>query len=139
MAEFSYIAVDKKGKTRSGSIAASDGKTARRKVLQSGLTILKIKMADEAENTSQSVTGSGKNQSQKSSLKEKYTNKGEKVGLYKPDLIVYDQVIVELKTVEKIGDYEKGQLLNYLKMTGLNVGVILNFKHPKLQWKRLVL
>ena len=45
MADFEYVAVDKKGKTRTGNVSAPDSKSARRKVMQSGLTVLKIKMS----------------------------------------------------------------------------------------------
>ncbi|MFH2092395.1 MAG: GxxExxY protein [Pseudomonadota bacterium] len=62
-----------------------------------------------------------------------------KVGDYIPDLIVFDQIIVETKTIERITDIERGQVINYLKITGLRVGVILNFKHAKLEWERIVL
>lgn len=62
-----------------------------------------------------------------------------KVGEYIPDLIVFDHIVVDTKTIERITDHEKGQILNYLKITGLNVGLILNFKYAKLQWERLVL
>ena len=55
-----------------------------------------------------------------------------------PDLIVEDKIIVELKTVEKICDEHIGQLLNYLKVTNLKVGLIINFKHSKLEWKSVV-
>ncbi len=65
--------------------------------------------------------------------------KGSKVGEYIPDLIVYDQIIIETKTIDRITNHEKGQILNYLKITGLKVGLILNFKHSKLQWQRVVL
>jgi GxxExxY protein len=61
------------------------------------------------------------------------------VGLYVPDLICFDQIVVDTKTIERITDHELGQMLNYLKITGLDVGVILNFKHAKLGWKRVVL
>lgn len=61
------------------------------------------------------------------------------VGEYVPDLIAFDTVIVETKTINQITDIERGQVINYLKITGLRVGVILNFKHPKLEWERLVL
>ncbi len=60
------------------------------------------------------------------------------VGEYIPDLVV-SEVIVETKTVEKLGDPELGQMLNYLKITGCPVGLILNFKHSKLEWKRVIL
>ncbi|NLZ59559.1 MAG: GxxExxY protein, partial [Lentisphaerae bacterium] len=45
----------------------------------------------------------------------------------------------DTKTIERITDHEKGQILNYLKITGLRVGLILNFKYAKLQWERLAL
>lgn len=62
-----------------------------------------------------------------------------KVGEYVPDLIVFDQVVVDTKTIDKITNHEKGQVLNYLKITRLRVGLILNFKYAKLQWERVVL
>lgn len=65
--------------------------------------------------------------------------KGVKVGEYVPDLIAFNQIVVDTKAVEKITDLELGQVLNYLKITRLKVGIILNFKRPKLEWKRVVL
>ncbi|MFZ0945396.1 MAG: GxxExxY protein [Syntrophobacteraceae bacterium] len=65
--------------------------------------------------------------------------KGVKVGEYIPDLIAFDQAVVDTKVIEKITDLEIGQVLNYLKITGLKVGLILNFRRPKLEWKRIVL
>ena len=65
--------------------------------------------------------------------------KGHKVGLFVPDLIAFDAVVVDTKVIERITDVERGQMLNYLRITKLRVGVILNFKHPKLEWERLVL
>lgn len=65
--------------------------------------------------------------------------KGVKVGDYVPDLIVFDKVVVDAKTIECVTDTERGQILNYLKITQLRVGLILNFKKPKLEWERLVL
>jgi len=65
--------------------------------------------------------------------------KGVKVGDYIPDLIVFDKVVVDAKTIDRITDIERGQILNYLKITKLQVGLILNFKKPKLEWERLVL
>jgi GxxExxY protein len=61
------------------------------------------------------------------------------VGEYIPDLICFDNVVVDTKTIERITDHELGQMLNYLKITGLQVGVILNFKASRLEWKRVVL
>jgi len=65
--------------------------------------------------------------------------KSVKVGEYIPDLIAFDQIVVDTKTIERVTDVERGQVLNYLKITGLRVGLILNFKHPRLEWERLVL
>src|SRR5690606_6087359 len=65
--------------------------------------------------------------------------KNVKVGDYVPDLIAFSKVIVETKTIDRITDVERGQVINYLKITGLRVGVILNFKQAKLEWERIVL
>ena len=65
--------------------------------------------------------------------------KSEQVGECIPDLIVLDSLVVDAKTIDAITDHEIGQMLNYLKITGFRVGLILNFKHSKLQWKRVVL
>ena len=65
--------------------------------------------------------------------------KNVKVGEYIPDLIAFDQIVVDTKTIEQITDHERGQILNYLKITGLKVGLLLNFKHAKLEWERIVL
>ena len=61
------------------------------------------------------------------------------VGQYIPDLIVFDQIVVDTKVIKEITDHEIGQMLNYLKITGAKVGLIMNFKYAKLQWKRLLL
>ncbi|HWX21793.1 MAG TPA: GxxExxY protein [Candidatus Binatia bacterium] len=65
--------------------------------------------------------------------------KGYKVGLFTPDLIAFNAVVLDAKVIEQITDVERGQMLNYLKITRLRVGVILNFKHPRLEWERIVL
>lgn len=61
------------------------------------------------------------------------------VAEYIPDLIAYGQVVVDTKVIDRITDHELGQMLNYLRITGLKVGLILNFKHTRLEWKRVVL
>ena len=53
--------------------------------------------------------------------------KNEIVGTYRPDIIVEDKVILELKAVSKLRPEHEWQLVNYLKGTGLNVGLLLNF------------
>ena len=65
--------------------------------------------------------------------------KGHKVGLFIPDLIAFDAVVVDTKVIDRITDHERGLMLNYLRITNLRVGVILNFKHAKLEWERIVL
>lgn len=65
--------------------------------------------------------------------------KNIQVGEYVPDLITHEQIVVDAKVVEGIGPHELGQMMNYLKVTKLRVGVIVNFKRSKLEWKRVVL
>jgi GxxExxY protein len=65
--------------------------------------------------------------------------KGQKVGLFIPDLIVFNAVVVDTKVIEGITDHERGLMLNYLRITSLRVGVVLNFKHSKLEWQRIAL
>jgi len=65
--------------------------------------------------------------------------KGQHVGEFIPDLIAFASVIVDAKVIDRITDAERGQMLNYLRITKLRVGLILNFKHPKLEWERIVL
>lgn len=61
------------------------------------------------------------------------------VGTFIPDFVVEDQIIIELKTIDKITNNEKGQVLNYLRASNLKLGLILNFKHAKLDWQRIAL
>jgi GxxExxY protein len=65
--------------------------------------------------------------------------RGVEVGLFVPDLIVFGSVIVDAKVIERISDHERGQVLNYLRITKVRVGLILNFRYARLQWERLVL
>jgi GxxExxY protein len=58
---------------------------------------------------------------------------------YIADLVCYGKIIVEIKAMDKLALRDEGQLINYLKATGLKVGVLINFGHyPSLEWKRLV-
>ena len=70
-------------------------------------------------------------------IKVKY--KDQIVGEYFTDLLVEDQVIIELKTVNRIEKIHEAQLINYLKATGINVGLLVNFKSRKAEIKRFVL
>lgn len=65
--------------------------------------------------------------------------RGTKVDEYIPDLEIEDTLIVDTKTIEVIGDYELGQMLTYLRITGKSTGLIINFKHPSLQWRKVTL
>ena len=65
--------------------------------------------------------------------------KGGLIREYIPDLVVQHKLIVDTKTIDRITDHERGQMLNYLRITTLPVGIILNFKHARLEWERLVL
>lgn len=65
--------------------------------------------------------------------------RGEKVDEFIPDLEVEERVIVETKVVERITDDHVGQVLNYLKVTGMEVGVIINFARPVLEHRKVVL
>ncbi len=65
--------------------------------------------------------------------------KGERLTCsYRADFVCYDEVIVELKALRAITRMEESQLLNYLKATGLERGLLLNFGSPSLEFKRLV-
>jgi len=69
-------------------------------------------------------------------LDVKYRN--FKVGKYIPDFIVDNKVIIELKAVEFMPKIYESQLIHYLKTTGFEVGLLVNFGQPKLVIKRLV-
>ena len=60
--------------------------------------------------------------------------------IYIPDLIVYDKIIVEIKAVSKLLPEHEAQLMNYLRITKLKVGYLINFGNTKkLEWKRYIL
>ncbi len=65
--------------------------------------------------------------------------KEDVVGEYIADILVEGKVIVELKTVEKLEKLHEAQLLNYLKGTGIQVGLLVNMKSQTVEIKRLVL
>ncbi|MEN8127926.1 MAG: GxxExxY protein [Planctomycetota bacterium] len=65
--------------------------------------------------------------------------KGVQVGEYVPDLVTHEKLVVDTKVIDRISSHELGQVMNYLKITNLRVGLILNFKRSKLEWKRIVL
>ena len=70
------------------------------------------------------------------SVKVKY--KGVEVGDYYADIVVENQVILELKSVESLQKIHEAQLLNYLKASDYKIGLLVNFTHPKAEIKRFV-
>lgn len=63
---------------------------------------------------------------------------GEIVGDYYADILVEDKIILELKALEKITDAHRAQTLNYLKATGLQLAILLNFGKQRLEYERFV-
>jgi GxxExxY protein len=62
------------------------------------------------------------------------------VQTYAPDFVCYDRIIVELKAVREIAPEHRAQLINYLKATGLRLGLLVNFGcAPKARIERIVL
>ena len=58
---------------------------------------------------------------------------------YCADLLCYGQIVVELKALDRLSGNEESQILNYLKATGLRLGLLINFGgQRKLEWKRFV-
>ena len=65
--------------------------------------------------------------------------KGRDCGLYEPDFICCDKIIVELKAVETLHPKHSAQLMNYLKATGHKLGLLVNFcAYPKAEIRRIV-
>jgi len=61
------------------------------------------------------------------------------VGVYYGDLVVDEKVIVEVKAVDALLNVHRAQLLNYLRISGLRVGLLLNFANPKLEYERIII
>lgn len=58
---------------------------------------------------------------------------------YKPDLVCFGSVLVELKAVSHLADEHRAQVINYLHATGLKAGLLVNFGHyPKVEWEKIV-
>lgn len=62
--------------------------------------------------------------------------RGECVGEFFADIFVEGKVILELKAVKSIAPEHQAQIVNYLKATGIEVGLLINFGNPKLEYKR---
>jgi len=61
------------------------------------------------------------------------------VGEYIADILVEEKVILELETVDRLEKIHEAQLLNYLRATGIKIGILVNFKHIRAEIKRMVL
>ena len=62
--------------------------------------------------------------------------RGISVGDFFADILVEDRVMLELKAVKKLAPEHMAQLINYLKATEIEVGLLINFGNPKLEYKR---
>jgi GxxExxY protein len=65
--------------------------------------------------------------------------KGQLVGEYIADLLVEDKALIEIKAIKDLAPEHEAQILNYLRATHLNLGLLINFGQARLQIKRLVL
>jgi len=79
---------------------------------------------------------SGLKAEQQTTLKVYY--KDELVGDYYADILVEDEIIIELKSVEEFEDNHIAECLNYLKISGLKLCLMINFSKPKIEIKRVV-
>ena len=58
---------------------------------------------------------------------------------FRMDLLCYDSVVVELKAIARLSSTEEAHMINYLKVTGCSVGLLLNFGASSVQYKRIIL
>jgi len=69
-----------------------------------------------------------------------HTRKCRSIKTYRPDFICYDQIIVELKCQYRLTGLEESQIINYLRIANMHVGLLMNFgARPKLEWSRYVI
>jgi len=64
--------------------------------------------------------------------------KGEIIANYFADVLVDKKLIVEVKCVDQFANEHLAQCINYLKATGLHLALLINFKRPKIEWRRVV-
>lgn len=60
--------------------------------------------------------------------------------IYRPDFVCFGQIIIELKAQTQLTPIEEAQIINYLRISHMHVGLLMNFgARPKLEWKRYVI
>ena len=64
--------------------------------------------------------------------------RGEYIGAYIADIVVANSIIVELKSVKSLNEVMEAQVINYLRLSGLQVGYLINFNGIRVEWKRLI-
>ncbi len=58
---------------------------------------------------------------------------------YQADFLCYDKIIIEIKSVKQIADEHRAQTINYLRATGIQLGLLINFSHhPKIEYERFI-
>ena len=62
--------------------------------------------------------------------------RGEPVGEFYADILVEEVIIIEIKALTALTAEHKAQIINYLKATGIEVGLLINFGSPKLEYRR---
>ena len=62
--------------------------------------------------------------------------KNQNLGCFYSDLIIENKIIIEIKSVKALNETMAAQTINYLCLSGLHVGYLLNFRNPLLEWKR---
>jgi len=65
--------------------------------------------------------------------------KGKHIGTYAADLVVDGRLLVEIKCAEQLTNEHLAQCINYLKVTGLHLALLLNFRRSRVEWRRVVL
>lgn len=56
-----------------------------------------------------------------------------------PDFSIQRETLIDMKSVDSLGESERAQMLNYLRITRYGLGLVVNFKDARLEWERLVL
>ena len=82
------------------------------------------------------LSESGLKSEKQSPIKVKY--KGKIIGDYIADIVVEEKIILEIKAVDSLQNIHEAQLLNYLKATGMKIGLLVNFTYPKAEIKRFI-